>query len=106
MWWRGCRWKRREVSDRRMRDGDQVQGRDAGQIGTQTGVLAVNEAQRAIDAGFAQVGVDQKRLVTKLRERYRQVYRRGRLPLARQRAERQDGLPGSVRPAQRSRRRG
>src|SRR5882724_3059210 len=86
---RGIRRKRaggdcREIRDRRMRNGDEVETGYTGEIRTEACVFSVGHVQQAADTRFAQVCVDEKGAVAELRERDGQICGGGSLAFTRQ----------------------
>src|SRR5256885_10323816 len=75
---RGIRRKRaggdcREIRDRRMRNGNEIETGYTGKVRTEACVFSVGHVQQAADTRFAQVRVDKKSAVAELRERDGQI---------------------------------
>ena len=75
-----------------MRNGDEIETRNAGEIRAQAGVFPAAQIEETPDARLAQVGVNEHGAVAKLRERDGKIGRRGRLAFARQGAGDQNDL--------------
>jgi hypothetical protein len=83
---------RGEIGDVRVRDGNQIEARNTGQIRAEASVFAAAEVEQTADAWFAQVGIDEDRFVTELGKSDGQVGGGGGFTFPRQRAGDEDNL--------------
>ena len=86
IWRQRARRNRREIRNRGMLHGDEIEARNAGEIGAEAGVLVAVEIEKAANTGLAKVGVDEQRAIAKLRERDGEIRRGGRFAFAGQSA--------------------
>ena len=63
--------------------GDQFEAGDARQVRTEASVLAAIHIEQPADAGLSQIGIDEQRLIAKLRQGHSEVGGRGSLAFAR-----------------------